>query len=346
MNRPVNFTYSRRLLWAAGILAWMIFYGWVLSSWLGYSLWLAVWDSAVSNIVVLTLSAMISKTISDYVPAMAKFWSVFGLSVLLAFFSQWLSYQALAQLGEEDVAYLQFLHQSAPVRWAIDFLILCGVSVSGVFYFQLQEQQELKQREETTASMVREAELQKLQLQLQPHFLFNCLNSINALIIVQPEEARRMVQRLSDFLRITLKRADEHWVRLEEEWNYLQLYLDIEKVRFGHRLEVVANFSEDSLRWMIPALLLQPLVENAIKFGLYGTTAGVTITLEASVSESLMLIQISNPFDPEMLPPSGSGFGLHGMKRRLYLLFARNDLMETKISNNIFTVVLKIPKRV
>src|SRR5690606_26260909 len=95
-----------------------------------------------------------------------------------------------------------------------------------------------------TAAMVREAELQKLQQQLQPHFLFNCLNSVNAMITIKPEEAKKMVLHLSDFLRITMKRADDHWVSLEEEWNYLQLYLDIEKVRFGHRLEVITEFDE------------------------------------------------------------------------------------------------------
>jgi LytS/YehU family sensor histidine kinase len=224
-------------------------------------------------------------------------------------------------------------------------ILITAVSTSSFFYRKLKEQQEGEERKETTASMIREAELQKLQLQLQPHFLFNALNSINALIIVKPEEARKMVHHLSDFLRTTIKRADEHWISLSEEWNYLQLYLDIEKVRFGHRLEVNTNFSNESLAWKIPTLLLQPIVENAIKFGLYGTTEKVKITLDAADEHEMLNVIITNPFDPEVQPAKGGGFGLSGIKRRLYLLFARNDLLETKVEGNLFTVVLKIPKQ-
>ena len=94
----------------------------------------------------------------------------------------------------------------------------------------------------------------------------------------------------------------------------------------------------------IPTLLLQPLVENAIKFGLYGTTEKVTIELEAKEGDRDIEIGISNPFDPEALPPKGSGFGISGIQRRLYLLFARNDLLQTSDSDHIFKVRLKIPK--
>jgi LytS/YehU family sensor histidine kinase len=155
-----------------------------------------------------------------------------------------------------------------------------------------------------------------------------------------------MVQQLSEFLRITLRRADEHWISLDEEWHYLQLYLEIEKVRFGHRLDVVTDFEEGTRSWKIPTLLLQPLVENAIKFGLYGTTGKVTITIEGRVQESLLGIRVTNPFDPDTQASRGNGFGLNGLKRRLYLLFARNDLLQTEVTNNIFTVTLKIPRKI
>ncbi|HEY3429451.1 MAG TPA: histidine kinase, partial [Cyclobacteriaceae bacterium] len=197
-----------------------------------------------------------------------------------------------------------------------------------------------------TITMIKEAELQKLQTQLQPHFLFNSLNSINAMILTKPDEARSMVEQLSDFLRTTTKRADQHLVTLEEEWSYLQHYLAIEKVRFGHRLEVHTRFLPESLSMKIPTLLLQPLVENAIKYGLYGTTGRVVIYVKASVDEHYVQISISNPYEKDLQPPSGSGFGISGLRRRLYLLFAQNDLLQTDQTDRIFTVTLKIPKKV
>ena len=153
-----------------------------------------------------------------------------------------------------------------------------------------------------------------------------------------------MVEQLSEFLRITLKRADEHWVRLEEEWNYLQLYLEIEKIRFGHRLEVVTSFEEGVMDWRIPTLVLQPLVENAIKFGLYGTTGSVTISLDARRLDDLLEIRVTNPFSEDARTTRGNGFGLAGLQRRMYLLFARNDLVHTADVNYVFTVTLKIPR--
>lgn len=223
--------------------------------------------------------------------------------------------------------------------------MMAGLVMGSVLHFRLRDQKDLAERHATTVAMVKEAELQKLQLQLQPHFLFNCLNSINALIIVRPGEARQMVEKLSEFLRITLKRADEHWVMLRDEWHYLQLYLDIEKIRFGHRLEIVTSFPEETLERQIPTLLLQPLVENAIKFGLYGTTEKVSITLDAGIRDQLLEIRVTNPYNDDAKETKGNGFGLTGLQRRLYLLFARNDLLHTRENNNIFTVTLKIPRK-
>jgi two-component system LytT family sensor kinase len=194
--------------------------------------------------------------------------------------------------------------------------------------------------------MAREAELQKLQLQLQPHFLFNSLNSINALVLINSSRARDMVQQLSDFLRATLKRADEQWITLKEELAYLELYLSIEKVRFGHRLDIQIESDDQIHIWLVPPLLIQPLVENAIKFGLYGTTEQVTIHIKTERIHDALQISISNPFDADMQPQEGSGFGLSGLQRRLYLLYARNDLLKTTIENNHFTVQLTLPEKI
>jgi LytS/YehU family sensor histidine kinase len=154
-----------------------------------------------------------------------------------------------------------------------------------------------------------------------------------------------MVQQLSDFLRGTLKKEETQWVNLQEELQYLQLYLDIEKVRFGNRLATDITMEEISLQQKLPALLLQPIVENAIKFGLYDTTGETVIRIETSVRDNELIIRVSNPFDPETSSPrQGTGFGLKSVQRRLYLLFARNDLLTTEAKDNIFTTTVRIPQ--
>src|SRR5689334_12754189 len=146
---------------------------------------------------------------------------------------------------------------------------------------------------------------------MQPHFLFNSLNSINALIGSRPAEARKMVQQLSDFLRGTLKKEETQWVSLKEEMQYLQLYLDIEKVRFGNRLATDITTSDEAQQMKMPALLLQPIVENAIKFGLYDTTGETVIHIKTAKENNELSIIVSNPFDPETSAPrQGTGFGL------------------------------------
>jgi two-component system LytT family sensor kinase len=187
--------------------------------------------------------------------------------------------------------------------------------------------------------------LSKLRQQLQPHFLFNSLNSISALVGTKPEEARKMIQELSDFLRGTIKKDDQQYVKLEEELKHLHLYLAIEKVRFGHRLKTEIKQEEQTNKMLLPPLLLQPLVENAIKFGLYDTIGEITIRLEAKVIDNHLCIRIENPFDPETSQPQpGTGFGLNSVQRRLYLLYGRNDLLSTQQNSTIFLTDLKIPQ--
>lgn len=334
----------RGIIALAAILKWMSFHVWLVHEWFGMDLSVAIWDSVVSN-TLLIVCCLVSSNSLNAVPRAGKFWFALGLGLIMAVACLWLSDKVLQGVAGGSESYISFLEKAAPVRTAFNFFVIAGASIASIFYFQWVEQEEVSRRESATLAMIREAELQKLQQQLQPHFLFNCLNSINAMITIKPEEAKKMVLHLSDFLRITMKRADEPWVALEEEWNYLQLYLSIEKVRFGHRLEVETKFNEPCMQWVIPTLLLQPLVENAIKYGLYGTTDKVTIGIEAAIKNGFLEIKVINPFDQDAQPFKGTGFGLSGLKRRLYLLFARNDLLEIQTLNNKFIVLLKIPSR-
>ncbi|HTD94111.1 MAG TPA: histidine kinase [Chitinophagaceae bacterium] len=317
----------------------------LLLTWFDLPLQAAVIDSVVSNILLLLVCVMVLNSIRFYVPGMTQYLNILGMCVVLTIIWLFLSKWLLCLLLCDYENYSSFLSRSTMIRFSLGFLILGVVTMIGIIWFNWQEQQSNEGRKADAEKLAREAELFKLRQQLQPHFLFNSLNSINALIGLRPEEARKMVQQLSDFLRGTIKKEETQWVTLQEEMQYLQLYLDIEKVRFGNRLATIIETDDVAQQMKLPALLLQPIVENAIKFGLYDTTGETIIRIETRVVENELVVKVSNPFDPETSSPKqGTGFGLKSVQRRLYLLFARNDLLATDVKDNIFTTIVKIPK--
>ena len=230
------------------------------------------------------------------------------------------------------------------MRFAFGFLMTGCLTILSLLWYTQKDQKDTDDLKREAEKLAKDAELFKLRQQLQPHFLFNSLNSISALAGSQPDKARHMIEQLSDFLRGTLKKEEKQLVSLQEEIKYLGLYLDIEKVRFGHRLQTSIEISEEAAECMIPSLILQPVVENAIKFGLYDTMDEVLITIKGSVGDKGLEITVSNPFDPltaQSLP--GTGFGLASIKRRLYLLYGLNDLVAIRKEDTIFSTTLTIP---
>jgi LytS/YehU family sensor histidine kinase len=155
-----------------------------------------------------------------------------------------------------------------------------------------------------------------------------------------------MIQQLSDFLRGTLKKEEQQYTSFEEELQYLQLYLDIEKVRFGYRLQTRITYEEDTLQMQLPSMLLQPMVENAIKFGLYDTLGETIISVHAKKVHGMLEVQVQNPFDEiTATPVKGTGFGLSSIRRRLFLLFGRSDLLQTKQEAQQFISTIRIPQQ-
>jgi len=305
-------------------------------------------DSLVSNTLVALSCGFLSNNMQYYLPKKERYWYILLISLALSGIILLACKAILVPLlgGLSDgAAYTQFFNRSWPVRFDIVFLQVGCMSILSVLWYSTEEEQENRQRRNDAERLAKEAELFKLRQQLAPHFLFNSLNSISALIGSRPEQARKMIQQLSDFLRGNLKKEDQQWVPLSEEIQYLELYLDIEKVRFGHRLSTVIICDEECLERKLPPMLLQPIVENAIKFGLYDTTDAVTIAIRARLDGKFVRIEVENPFDPETSrPKKGAGFGLTSIQRRLYLIFARPDLMETHVDNNLFTTIVRIPQ--
>ncbi len=248
-------------------------------------------------------------------------------------------------LFPEEHQYHDYLMASQIIRGLLIWFMITLIGVVSWIWFYLQDQRAGEKREEDTTKLAREAELASLRQQLQPHFLFNSLNSISALAGSKPEEARKMIQQLSDFLRGTIKKDDQQLVSLNDELKHLQLYLEIEKVRFGHRLRTEIQQDEATQTLVLPSLLLQPLVENAIKFGLYDTIGEITIRIKTTLQDSQLAIQIENPFDPQTSKPKqGTGFGLNSVQRRLYLLYGRNDLLSIQKCEDQFITKVKIPQ--
>jgi len=279
-----------------------------------------------------------------YLPQKEKYFHLVSWCILITIIVILVTKVILKNVFADDSEYLVFFKRSLWIRSSFDFLLLGCFTLVSVIWYNWQEQSEQEERKQDAEKLTKEAELFKLRQQLQPHFLFNSLNSINALIGSRPQEARKMVQQLSDFLRGTIRKEEHQWVTLKEELQYLQLYLDIEKVRFGHRLSTKIECEAGLDELKLPALLLQPIMENAIKFGLYDTVDEIEIGLKAHKEENDLMISVTNPYDPETSAPKGTGFGLQSVQRRLYLLFARNDLVSTEAKENIFTTTIKIPQ--
>jgi two-component system, LytTR family, sensor kinase len=258
----------------------------------------------------------------------------------------WLCTKGLLGLLPFSTAYQQFLVSASPIRFWLLLLLCAFLAVISMLWYDFADRERAARRKNETAQLAKEAELMQLRQQLQPHFLFNSLNSVNALIGSRPQEARQMIQQLSSFLRNTVRRKEDQWISFAEELEHLQLYLSIEEVRFGNRLKIEFDIEDAALDWPVPALLLQPLVENAIKFGLYGTLGETTIVVRAKVLDGLLTLTVENPFDADSAPAEkGTGFGLNGVKRRVELLFGRIDLVKVAITNNYFIVVLNIPQK-
>jgi len=336
-------TNKNKLIFASCWLVWGLLHAIVLQNW--QLTWgAALTDSITSNTLLSAVCVLVSNNLRYYRPRRGRY--IYILVFCLALCGLWIASVncILRDFFEGNAMYLSFLHTSLPIRFTIALLMTGCMALVSELWYTLEEYKETEERSKNALQLAKDAELYKLRQQLQPHFLFNSLNSISALVAVNAEQARKMIQQLSDFLRGTLKREENQWIVLEDELQYLQLYLDIEKVRFGHRLNTVIVCDEPAKAQRIPHMLLQPVVENAIKFGLYDTTDTVTIHIEATVTEHFLQIRVQNPFDPETSSPKqGTGFGLKSVQRRLYLLFARNDLLSTSAEKDVFTTTVKIP---
>ncbi len=253
------------------------------------------------------------------------------------------SYYTLSGFFHGDADYLLFLKESTPWRIITGlFYYIVYVLIYYLILYYEDLQQKLK-REGELKTLVKEAELDALKSQINPHFLFNSLNSVSSLTLSKPDKAQEMVIKLSDFLRYSLSSDRKSTTTLKKEFENIKRYLDIEKVRFGERLNFAPNIPDECLSAEVPGLILQPLMENAIKHGVYNSTEEVKIVLSCEKNEDFITITISNKYDPSAIRKKGEGIGLKNIKTRLLIIYHRNDLLQTGSDGKTFVAKLKIP---
>lgn len=244
-------------------------------------------------------------------------------------------------IGETE--YLLFLNDSYIWRLIIGVMYY---SISILMFYLIkyyQDMQSRMNRELELQNLLKDSELRMLKSQINPHFIFNSLNSVSALTISKPENAREMVIKLSDFLRYSLGKDSIEMNSLKQEVENASLYLDIEKVRFGSKLQFEKEISESCMEIKVPNLILQPLFENAIKYGMYDSMEDVTIRLKCEPKDEELHLWITNNFDQDAVASKGTGIGLENVRKRLSLVYGRSDLLTIDQSESEFRVLMKIP---
>lgn len=193
--------------------------------------------------------------------------------------------------------------------------------------------------------LARDAELKALRSQIQPHFLFNSLNSISALTTTEPSAARAMTVRLAEFFRTTLKLGQQQLIPLKEEFRLAEFFLSIEQVRFGSRLSFSTWLEQECEDVSVPSLILQPIVENAVNHGIAHLLEGGTISLEARRNGNAVCVRISNPCDAERPHSKSTGVGLVNVRKRLERLYGNDAQLLIKNGTMEFRVELTLPAR-
>jgi hypothetical protein len=191
--------------------------------------------------------------------------------------------------------------------------------------------------------LAREAELRSLRSQIDPHFLFNCLHSISALTSVDPPAARRMCLLLGEFLRETLALGGEARITVARELKLVQRFLDVERIRFGDRLDVEITTEAAAETCLVPPLLLQPIIENAVTHGIAHLLERGTVRVSATRTPSRLALAIENPCDPDRPRRTGTGVGLSNVRARLRALYGGEAAVSTTEAQGSWRVELSFP---
>ena len=231
----------------------------------------------------------------------------------------------------------------APLLIGVGFIMYSLTVAIHYLIVTFEASKESEQRELQSRIFAQEAELKALRAQINPHFLFNSLNSISALATQDPAAVRSMTLRLADFLRKSLRLGAQELIRLEEEVSMSQSFLEIEQIRYGSRLQVVQKIDEVCKDCLVPPLILQPLIENAVHHGIAHMLDGGTITVEAEWRGSVLHVKIENPIDPDRPRNRKEGLGLDNVSKRLRAIYKDDAQLQTRESEGVFHSDLWLP---
>lgn len=267
----------------------------------------------------------------------------FFAAIVSSLFWASISYFILKSLFSSEKEYLEILN--SVISWYFVFGILFYELLVTFYYLYIYyvNFHEKLVKEAEFKSLLKEAELKSLKYQINPHFIFNSLNSISSLTMTNPSKAREMTIKLSEYLRSTLANNERQKSCLKDEIKNSRLYLDIEKVRFGERFEYIEEIESGCDSYQVPSMVIQPLLENAIKHGVYESISKIKIKLNCSVKDDYVRLSLENDYEDDIAQTKGEKIGLKNIKERLKLIYNQDNLLTVEKSNNIFKVNLFIP---
>jgi two-component system sensor histidine kinase AlgZ len=227
------------------------------------------------------------------------------------------------------------------VNWALVFMVWLTIYFTAV---TVREHRSAQLKQSELARGLHLAELRLLKSQLNPHFLFNALNTVRSLIADNPARAQDGVTRLAKTLRYTLTSPQDELVTLSQELDIVADYLELESMRFEERLRIELHVPDDAAGVQIPVMLLQTLVENAIKHGVAQLPSGGLVRVSATVQSEMLVLEVENPRPPARVRTSQEGVGLQNARDRLRLLFGARASLELDLSQpSVATARLHIP---
>jgi hypothetical protein len=228
-------------------------------------------------------------------------------------------------------------------NWAVLYMIWLAIYFIAV---GLREHRTVRLKQSELARALQLAELRLLKSQLNPHFLFNALNTVRSLIADDPSGAQSAVTRLANTLRYTLRSRQDELVTFSQELDIVTDYLALESMRFEDRLRIERDVAADAASVSIPVMLLQTLVENAIKHGIAELPSGGLLRISAVVENEMLKVEIENPRPPALSPATGEGIGLRNARERLRLLFGTRATLDLDLSKPaVATARLRVPRQ-
>lgn len=318
-------------------------------------IWLPVLLTDIPSIIFFALlclsSYYICKTFPLYKSSPTQLLSVFTIAALVAAVvtiaagTIWVSFIDELHLGPSVAAAYAPWTSGTNALGVLAVLVLSFLFIAAVHYIMIffQTEQESKQRLYELNILTQDAELRALRAQINPHFLFNSLNSISALTTANPEQARHMTILLADFFRKSLDVGTRDSITVADELSLISDYLTIEQVRFGKRLQVQKEIDPSTVSCLLPPLILQPLVENAVRHGIANMLSGGTIIIQAQRLQDQLQLMVENPIDPETQTKKGTGLGIRNVRARLEKLYNHSARVDVVKTDSSFRVTLSIP---